>query len=170
MKIKEKQSILSNFVYTGNVITIRKEGTNAMKKRIVVPVDKSSHSYKAFQFAVNLAREIDGQILLLNVQPDLRTPNVLRYVSEEKIEEYLSVEANGILDHALEHTDCTGVPVKRFIRTGVPKAEICRLAKDFDAYCIVMGSRGMGPVKSTVLGSVSLGVLQLAPCPVTIVP
>ena len=34
---------------------------------------------------------------------------------------------------------------------------------------IVMGSRGLGPIRS-VLGGVSYGVIQAAICPVTIIP
>jgi nucleotide-binding universal stress UspA family protein len=47
--------------------------------------------------------------------------------------------------------------------------EILDLAGELEAGLIVMGSRGMGPVKRLVLGSVSEGVVHHARCPVLLV-
>lgn len=141
-----------------------------MSKKIIVPIDDSSHSHHALQFAVNLAHQIDGEIVIINVQPNLFTPNIKRFISKEEIHNYLEQMANEILEKASDLIKNESIPVEKIIRIGIPKVEITKLAKDLNAYEIVMGSRGMGPVKSAVLGSVSLGVLQLAPCPVTIVP
>lgn len=47
------------------------------------------------------------------------------------------------------------------------KGAACQL---IGARLIVMGSRGLNAVLGSVLGSVSMGVLHKAPCPVTIVP
>lgn len=46
--------------------------------------------------------------------------------------------------------------------------EICKIAKDRKVSMIIMGSRGQGKLKRTILGSVSDHVLQKSPCPVTI--
>src|SRR5262245_41371015 len=55
---------------------------------------------------------------------------------------------------------------------GKPKAwpTLLELAREYDASVIVIGSRGLGAVKSAVLGSVSSGVLHHAHRPVLVVP
>jgi nucleotide-binding universal stress UspA family protein len=58
------------------------------------------------------------------------------------------------------------------------RAELCgvntwstltRLAEDEQATTVVVGSRGRSGLRSAVLGSVSSGVVQHAPCPVLVV-
>jgi nucleotide-binding universal stress UspA family protein len=55
---------------------------------------------------------------------------------------------------------------------GEPKAwpALIDLAREHDAVAIVVGSRGLGGVKSAVLGSVSSGVLHRSHIPVLVVP
>lgn len=141
-----------------------------MSNVIIVPIDDSVHSHQALHFAVTVANQINGKIVIVNVQPNLFTPNIQRFIAKQEIQAYLQELGDEILNKAEQLISKESIPIEKIFRIGIPKVEICNLAKNLEAYCIVMGSRGMGPVKSAVLGSVSLGVLQLAPCPVTIVP
>jgi nucleotide-binding universal stress UspA family protein len=141
-----------------------------MKQKIIVPIDDSDYSHRALEFAYTVAKQIDGEIVLVNVQPTYATPNVHRFISKEDIREFISETAESILERALQEVKNEGTNIEKAIRTGIPKIEITNLAKELNAYCIVMGSRGMGAVKSALIGSVSLGVLQLSPCPVIVVP
>ena len=52
---------------------------------------------------------------------------------------------------------------------GTPGEYICRVAKEDGATMIVMGTRGMGTIRRTILGSVSDYVLHHANCPVLVV-
>ena len=52
---------------------------------------------------------------------------------------------------------------------GRPGEAIVQMAQDEKADFIVMGTRGMGKIRRTILGSVSDFVLHHAHCPVTIV-
>jgi len=63
-----------------------------------------------------------------------------------------------------------GVVAKTVVRRGFPVDEICRVAEERDARLIVIGSHGWGPVRRTLFGSVSRGVLQSAHRPVLVVP
>ena len=54
------------------------------------------------------------------------------------------------------------------LREGPPAKELCDEAEDADL--LVMGSRGYGPLRSVLLGSVSAGVVRSAPCPVLVIP
>ncbi|MCO5575455.1 hypothetical protein L7F22_029256 [Adiantum nelumboides] len=52
---------------------------------------------------------------------------------------------------------------------GDARDKICDAVVEIPLDCIVMGSRGLGQLKRTVLGSVSNYVVNNAPCPVTVV-
>ncbi len=54
------------------------------------------------------------------------------------------------------------------LREGRPAEEIAGLAGELGAGLVVIGSRGLGPVKRLVVGSVSEGVVDLAPFPVLV--
>ncbi|MCC3355528.1 universal stress protein [Bacillus sp. REN16] len=138
--------------------------------RFLVPVDGSTHSIKALQFALNQAVENNSEIILLNVQPSYNTPNVKRFVTQEQIRAYQSEESNAAFEKALAETKNSSVSVETKTRVGEPGIEICTEAKESQVAQIIMGYRGLGAIKRTVLGSVSYKVIHEAPCPVTIVP
>jgi nucleotide-binding universal stress UspA family protein len=54
-------------------------------------------------------------------------------------------------------------------RIGHPDAEIVELAEELGAGLVVVGSRGLGPLKRAVMGSVADSVVRHAPCSVLVV-
>ena len=54
-------------------------------------------------------------------------------------------------------------------KLGRPDAEIVRLAEELGARLIVLGSRGLGPLRSALMGSVSHSVIRHAHCPALVV-
>lgn len=60
-------------------------------------------------------------------------------------------------------------PISVDVMFGDPAEEIVRAAERMDADMIIMGSRGLGKLRSALLGSVAGGVLRHAPCPVLVV-
>jgi nucleotide-binding universal stress UspA family protein len=58
----------------------------------------------------------------------------------------------------------------RDLRLGQEAAELAPAAADCDADFRVVGIRGRGAWRTAVLGSVSVAVAHLAPCPVIVVP
>jgi nucleotide-binding universal stress UspA family protein len=60
-------------------------------------------------------------------------------------------------------------PSTKHLRIGFPAEVIVWMAKEQKADLIVMGARGLGPVKERLLGSVSHRILTLAPCATLIV-
>jgi nucleotide-binding universal stress UspA family protein len=117
-----------------------------------------------------MAKGKEVEIVLLNVQPTYHTPNVRRFVSQHQIHEIQEEMGHAALEEVLAAITTSSIPVSTKIRTGATGAEIIAEAKEMGAAAIVMGFRGMGAIKGTVLGSVSYSVLHDAPCPVTIVP
>ena len=142
-----------------------------MVRQIIVPIDESIHSHRALQYACKVAKEADVHLVVVNVQPSYdKSPNFHQFVSKSEIQQYIQETGAEILEKAIQAIDDKDIEVEKIICTGIPKVEITKIAKERDASSIIMGTRGYGAVKSAFIGSVSLGVLQLAPCPVTLVP
>lgn len=77
-------------------------------------------------------------------------------------------EGERLLDDLAEET---GVDrAERRVVTGFPAERLADLADDESAQLIVVGSRGRGPLRSALLGSVSTSLIGLARCPVLVVP
>jgi len=54
--------------------------------------------------------------------------------------------------------------------SGKPGESICQLANDYNADQILMGSRGCGTVRRTLIGSVSDYCVHHSNVPVTVIP
>lgn len=148
-----------------------KDSSENMANKYIVPVDQSEHSKRAVNYAYSLCKKLDGEIIIVNVQPNYTfSPNVHRVISKKDIEKYVEELGKEVIELTLKDSQGQELITEKIVLTGEPKIEITKIAKEKGAEAIVMGSRGLGPVKSAVLGSVSIGVLQLAPCPVIIVP
>ena len=76
-------------------------------------------------------------------------------------------EARSIVDEARATVAPRGLPIETDIAVGDPKTEIVRMSEE--AALLVLGARGLGPIKRFLLGSVSLSVARHAPCPVLVV-
>jgi len=73
--------------------------------------------------------------------------------------------AEAIITEAKEHAASHGVdPVRTLTDGGDPAGAILKAAAAEEADLIVMGSRGLGPLKSLLVGSVSQKVSHLASC------
>lgn len=53
---------------------------------------------------------------------------------------------------------------------GDPRVKLCESVNNIPLSCLVIGNRGLGPLKRVFLGSVSNHVVNNASCPVTVVP
>jgi len=136
-------------------------------RSILVALDDSAASAAALDQAIDLARAEGARLTLISVAAPPRWrpagPFVPPYPTDAQLEE----DARAILDRAEERVP-DDVPVATVLRTGLAAKEILKRA---DCAChdlIVMGSRGLGPAASLVLGSVSRAVAAQASIPVLI--
>lgn len=80
------------------------------------------------------------------------------------------LEARERLEEQTERLEERGATVAgEHLRQGRPADEIAGLAEELEAGLVVVGSRGLGPVKRLVMGSVSRSVVRLASCPTLVV-
>src|SRR3989339_1305267 len=151
-----------------------------MKQDILVPFDGSANATEALRVAIDMAKVFNEKIVLLNVQPSFETPHTKRFFSQNQIDDYRVQMADEAMQPGKDILKQSGVGFITKLLVGDPREQICREArgdsaegaacKDRGMRLIVMGSRGLNAVLGSVLGSVSMGVLHNAPCPVTIVP
>ncbi|MHC4875540.1 MAG: universal stress protein [Planctomycetota bacterium] len=134
--------------------------------RVLVPVDFSPTSDKAFDYAVEFARVFGAEILAAHIveDPILYAPTtdpVYRADFEQMVQQKL--------DSLAEHRDCEGISIRTMIQSGTPFYEIIQLAGTEDCELIVMGTHGHGPLQHVLMGSVAEKVVRKAKCPVLVV-
>ncbi len=129
-----------------------------MYQKILVPVDGSEHSNRALHEAINLAKMTNGTITLLNVQTNQSSVTS----SNGRLEE------NKPLSEAQKIVQDAGIAVKTILLYGNVVDQIVKTAKDTGSELIIVGARGLSKFEELLLGSVSHGVLEKAPCPVIV--
>jgi nucleotide-binding universal stress UspA family protein len=139
-------------------------------KKLLLPVDGSPSSRRAAEFAVRLAGGREGaRILLLNVQSPVMAWEISPHVTAEMVNRIHEKAGREAIKGAREAIEAAGVPWEEHLLVGDPAEIIARVAKDEGADGIVMGTRGLGAVKSLVMGSVATKVVHLVDVPVTLV-
>lgn len=139
-----------------------------MSKTYIIPFDGSIYAKQALLYALNTGEEND-RFVLLNVQTQ-GEHRLLKEISDEELQQIYIDEGNKILAHAEEILAKGKSEIIKEVKMGYPSLEIANTAKEYAAYGIIMGSRGLSPSVGNALGSVTYGVIHLAPCPITIVP
>jgi len=62
------------------------------------------------------------------------------------------------------------IPVTPLVRVGQPAFTICDVADELNMDLIIVGCRGTGLTEEGMAESVSIRVINLAPCPVLVIP
>jgi nucleotide-binding universal stress UspA family protein len=136
---------------------------------ILVAVDGSRAAAKALEEAIDLARREGARLTLIAVAAPPRVritvpPYVVPFVSDDELER----EAREIVERAEAHVP-EDVPASTVVRRGPAAKAILERVEAGEHDLVVMGSRGLGPAGSLILGSVSRAVLGESPVPVLIV-
>ncbi len=136
---------------------------------ILVATDGSENAALAVRVAADLSNGTDSE---LHVAHAWRRPTFLGLSLEKAAEgsSYAREEAERLLEEQAEQTRVAGgTVVGEHLREGRPAEEIAGLAGELGVGLVVVGSRGLGAVKRLVMGSVSEGVVDFAPCPTLVV-
>jgi len=140
--------------------------------RILVGLDGSDYSLRALDFAIDLAKKYQSQLVLVHVvmrQIYAINPPEAGILAGTAIVRELETEGKTILTQGEEKVKAQGLPVEARLRQGVPAEELLRAAADEKADLMVLGSRGLSQVRAFLLGSVSDKVSHHAKCPILIV-
>jgi nucleotide-binding universal stress UspA family protein len=134
---------------------------------ILVPIDGSSCARRALEYASKRASSADGApLLILNAQPAIASS---RLVSRAMINEHHERNSDEALKSALAFLKRRKLKAEIITKIGDPAETIIAIAKSKGCGEIVMGNNGRGRIAGLLLGSVAAKVIQLAPCPVTLV-
>ncbi len=143
------------------------KNSNELFEKILVAVDGSESSKKAFERSVFLAQKCNSKLYVVHVVLDWEYGGDSA-ATFELIEE-LREKGAELLEQCKKQALQSNVQVKTVLEQGDYAHEIIEIAKRKDCELIIMGSRGMSPFKELLLGSVSLKVMHHARCPVMIV-
>ncbi len=140
---------------------------NTNYKKILVPLDGSKYSERAFSEAVVLAKQCGASIVGLYVLPF----SPLSYRDIRVIKETMYDEAKKNLAKAQTNADKNNVKLQQKILEGNPGELISNFANQSKNKIdlIMMGSRGRGGLKEAFLGSVSNHVMHKSKVPVMII-
>lgn len=137
--------------------------------RIVVGVDGSPRALSAALWAAELAASWQADVLLVSALPDQgERYSPAAVVAGAEFETTLREIAQRALDSATEAVRAAqpGVPLTAEVRAGTP-ADVVTEAAD-GARMIVLGRSGQSQLRSRLLGSTALHVVNRATCPVTV--
>ena len=137
-------------------------------KRILVATDGSPSSREATAFGLELAQEHAAEVTFVHVVPVLDR-SVAAIGVPAAVPHRIDELDRRPLEDALRLAAARNVEAKAELLAGRPVDEIVACADTMDADVIVVGSRGRGAVATTLLGSVSGGVLHEARRPVLVV-
>ena len=129
--------------------------------RIIVLVDGSEGSIRASDFAANLSETLGIPLTLTHVIP--MTPEsvmALAHLDKSEIESVQQRRAQDVLTSVREKMSNTAANVEEVVLSGDPAEEILHHIKSNADALVVMGRRGLSPVKTLMLGSVSDKVLR----------
>lgn len=143
-------------------------------RKILLATDGSDGSLHAARMAGELSSMSDAQVVVLYVA---HVPRSYFFTDEfgNKVtpEVPMDVMIRRMAEPVLRKTlSGLGLPEEKVateVQVGEPAEEIVDYARLEQVDLIVMGSRGLSPIKELLLGSVSDKVLRTAPCPVLIV-
>lgn len=137
-------------------------------KSILVPVDFSSFSSKALEYAVAFSQQFGAGLVLLHVvEPMVYPENYMTIPSvTDDINGSLLKAAEEKLAAQRKRIDVAVDRVKVETRLGRPYVEITEAADELGADLIILGTHGHTGLKHVLLGSTAERVVRHAPCPV----
>lgn len=138
--------------------------------RILLGVDGSAGSMAALDHVLALAASgLRCQVQVVAVQEPVYLVEVLLPPDSEVLERWTAAAGRRALDQACARLRDAGLAFESELVTGDPAAGLLEAAARLACDLVVLGARGLGPVRGMLLGSVSQAVLQAAPVPVTVV-
>jgi nucleotide-binding universal stress UspA family protein len=140
----------------------------AFPTNILLATDGSEEVVLATATAADVAERTGSELHVVHVGEVRPIYHPERHGNLTHYEE-LQEEAQHLLEGQVDKIEASGGTVARaHLRMGQPDTEIMGLAGRLGAGLIVVGSRGRGPLRRTLLGSVSGSVVRHAHCPILI--
>ena len=127
-----------------------------MFETILLPIDQSREAFETASKAIQIAKSHESNIIMLSVAK----PEPTEMNDDESI--------SSLLKRARKQIEEAGINCEVLEKEGKPAFVICDVADDLNVDLIVMGTRGVNLEEDAE--STAARVIQLAPCPVLVVP
>lgn len=141
------------------------QGEMDMFERILVPIDDSENSNRAIKDAVKIAKLTNATVTLIHVYPAGKT---ILTSDRQHFYELQKEECKKKLEKGKSIAKAEGLDVETIMLGGDPVEQIITVAKEGKFDLIVIGARGVSKLTALILGSVSQGVVNNAPCSVLV--
>jgi nucleotide-binding universal stress UspA family protein len=139
----------------------------AVFEKILCAVDFAALSLRSLDYALSLAQEAGGNLVLINV---------VEWFSEEpgwdvqlNVEDYRAQMEESVrnrLNEVVPKEAREWCDIDIVVRSGKPYRDILELARERDVELIVMGVRGRNPLDLMLFGSTTQHVVRHSQCPV----
>lgn len=146
-----------------------------MIKHILFPSDGSEASRQARQYLKDFASATGAEVSLIHTY-DFNIGHVMsRYGASldmlQELEKQVAASGQKLMEDVKQDLNAAGIVVKGlYTEKGDPGEWIVKIADTQGCDLILMGTRGMGALKSALLGSTSHYVVNHAHKPVCLVP
>lgn len=143
-------------------MSVETAGDNLSGANVLVATEGSADAASAVQAGAEICRALGGSLHLVYVVQTLTAPLVKGY-------ELFEEEGRGVLREASGRAAELGAEkVETHLLYGSPFSEIVGLSQALGRAFLVVGSRGLGPLKRVTLGSVSEAVVHHSRYPVLV--
>ena len=140
-------------------------------KKILVPIDFSDTSKKAYHYALRFAEQFGCEIVLLHViEPAtvvVGAPLAIEVFPQP--DDDFPAAKKALRAMAAQSHNNGSEPVSSAIRTGHAPNEITKAARDLDVDLIIIATHGYTSWRHLCIGSTAERVVRNAPCPVLVV-
>lgn len=135
---------------------------------VVAATDFSFSAHRAARRAGVLAKELGASLDLLHVVDSSTAKLLLRHAPTVDVEQPLKLEAERALDSLAEDIVAAGGVVSdRLLREGRVIDEVLAMSKSCDL--LVLGPRGINPLRDFFLGSTAERIARVIDCPMLVV-
>jgi len=138
-------------------------------KRILIPTDGSDPSMRAAEFAIELAKYFESEIVAIYVIDRVILEEVSKIHERRGLEEEIRRKADRCLNYIVRLAEKKGLKARSILVEGQPHDQIVRHAESLKADMIIMGSKGRRGMNRILIGSVAERVIEYAPCPVLVI-
>lgn len=142
-------------------------------KRILCPIDGSSRSYLALNYAIELAKTNNATVKLVFVVNQKLVKYLSIYKESDPIDIYERITKLGesIIQKAKIETNCEycDFPIEEYILKGDPVQEIVKFANE-NADLIIISPHNKSRGEKAIIGNVTSGIIQNCSIPVLIIP
>lgn len=134
--------------------------------KIVVPVDLEKHTQKLADFAIYMAKKLDGHISFIHVTEFYASGDMmlgspsLEDINIERVKQAKEVMDNLVKDNKAKYDKMSGIVFK-----GEIVETIVKYAAEEKAGLLIIGTHGAKGLEKILLGSVAERVLKRVHCP-----